>query len=87
MPDPDLLFSKFVTKFNGVEVFRNRVVISEGTFVKTETTVLMRSIASVTLEGPAKFLKITTSDGKTHKATFMAGKVAEGAYQAILSVL
>jgi uncharacterized membrane protein YdbT with pleckstrin-like domain len=54
------LYKKYVSKFQGIEVYKNRVVISTGTFAKTEQTILMRSITGVTLNGPAKFLRITT---------------------------
>jgi len=84
---PDLLFEKKVTKYNYIQVFRNRVVYSEGTFFAKETTVLIRSITAVTLDGPAKFLKITTQDGQVHKPKFAAGTIAVEAQNAILSVL
>jgi hypothetical protein len=85
--DPDLLFEKVVTKFNAIRVYRNRVVYSEGTFFAKETTILIRSITAVTLDGPAKFLKITTQDGQVHKPKFAAGSIAQEAQKAILSVL
>ena len=87
MQEPDLLYSKTITKFQSIEVYKNRVVISEGVFAKTETTILIRSIASVTLDGPAKFLKITTTDGKTYGPKFAAGKIAVEAQRAIMSVI
>jgi hypothetical protein len=81
------LYKKYVTKFQGIEVWPNRVVVSTGTFTKTEQTILMRSITGVELKGPAKFLHITDSGGKVYKETFMAGKIAEEAYKAIMSVM
>jgi hypothetical protein len=85
--DPDLLYEKAVTKYNSIRVYRNRVVISEGTFFAHEETILARSITAVTLDGPAKFLKISTQDGRVHAPKFLAGKVAEEVQRAILSAL
>lgn len=85
--DPDLLYERVVTKYNLIRVYRNRVLISEGTFFAHEETILMRSITAVTLDGPAKFLKITTQDGKIRAPRFLAGKIAEEAQRAILNAL
>jgi hypothetical protein len=85
--DPDLLFEKAITKFNFIKVFKNRVLISEGTFAGTEHTILLRQIASVNLEGPAKILKIVTVGGETFRPKFIAGKTAQEAQAAILSQL
>lgn len=79
------IYKKYVTRFQGVEVYPNRVVISTGTFAKTEQIIFMRSITGVALDGPAKFLKITDNGGKVYKETFLAGKIAEEVQKAILS--
>jgi hypothetical protein len=81
------LYKKFVTKYNGVEVYPNRVIISTGAFAKTEQTILIKSITGVDLQGPAKFLHITTQGGKVYKETFMAGKIAEEVYKVIMPML
>lgn len=81
------IYKKYITKFNGIEVYPNRVVISEGTFAKTETTILIRSITGVALDGPAKFLKISSQDGKTYQAKFLAGKIAQEVQSAIMKIL
>lgn len=82
-----VLYEKSVTKFNFIKVYQNRVVISEGTFFAKETVILFRSIVSVTLDGPARFLSIKTQDGKEYKPKFAAGKIAQDVQDAILSQL
>lgn len=87
MSDPDLVYEKSVTKFNYIKVYKNRIVLSTGTFSSTETTILMRSVAAVTLDGPAKYLVITTTGGEVHRPRFAAGKIAQAARDAILAQL
>lgn len=81
------LYKKYVTKHQGIEVWTNRVIISTGTFARTEQTILIKSITGVDLKGPAKFLHITTQGGKVYKETFMAGRIAEEVYRVIMGLL
>ncbi len=84
MPDTDVIFERTITRFNFIKLYRNRVTISQGTFAGTENTIPLRQIASVSLEGPAKILKIVAVGGETYRPKFIAGKDAQEVQRLIL---
>jgi len=72
-------------------VYRNRidVVDKSGMFgmlgAGKNETILLRSVTDVTIEGAARKLKITTSDGR--KREFILGPKGKEARETILSLL